>query len=121
MQRIYLRSKIHRATVTEADLHYMGSVTIDRDLLDAADIVPNEKILVVNLENGERFESYVFEGARGSGVIGLNGGAARCAQIGDRVLIMTFVALTDAEAKTHVPRVVFVDEKNAVDSPNVAR
>jgi aspartate 1-decarboxylase len=99
----------------------MGSVTIDRDLLDAADIRPNEKVLVANLDNGQRFESYVFEGAPGSGVIGMNGGAARCVQVGDRVIIMTFCALTEAEAKTHVPRVVFVDERNAIESSNAAR
>jgi aspartate 1-decarboxylase len=119
MQRFLLKSKIHRARVTEADLHYMGSVTIDRDLLEAADLVPNEKILVVNLENGERFESYVFEGAPGSGVIGMNGGAARCCQVGDRVLIMAFAALSEQEARTHVPRVVFVDERNAVEQVKV--
>jgi aspartate 1-decarboxylase len=115
MQRLYLRSKIHRARVTESDLHYMGSITIDKDLLEAADIAPNEKILAVNLENGERFESYVFEGAAGSGVIGVNGAAARLVQPGDRLLIMTFAAMTDAEAKDHVPRVIFCDERNAVE------
>ncbi len=121
MQRYFLKSKIHRARVTEADLHYVGSVTIDRDLLDAADMRPNEKILIVNLDSGERFESYVFEGAPGSGVIGMNGGAARCVQVGDRVIIMTFCSLSEAEAKTHVPRVVFVDEHNAIESASVLK
>jgi aspartate 1-decarboxylase len=115
MQRFVLHAKIHGARVTESDLHYVGSVTIDRDLLDAVDLVPNEKILVVNLDNGARFESYVFEGAAGSGVIGVNGGAARLCQVGDRVLIMSFAAVDAREMKTHVPRVVFVDERNAVE------
>src|SRR5687767_13719498 len=99
MQRFLLKSKIHRARVTQADLNYVGSVTIDRDLLEAADVWPNEKVLVVNLETGERFETYAFEGSAGSGVIGMNGGCARCAQVGDRVLIMAFAAMTDAEAR----------------------
>jgi len=114
MQRFVLHSKIHGARVTHADLHYVGSVTIDTDLLDAVDIVANEKVLVVNCENGERFETYVFEGAAGSGVIGMNGGAARRCQVGDRVLIMSFAGIDAEELKTHQPKVVFVDEKNAV-------
>ena len=109
MLREMLKSKIHRAVVTEADLHYVGSVTIDRDLMRAADILPNEKVLVADIENGERFETYAFEGAPGSGVICLNGACARLVHVGDRVLIMTFATMTDAEAKTHVPRVIFVE------------
>jgi aspartate 1-decarboxylase len=120
MQRFMLKSKIHRARVTEADLNYVGSVTIDRDLLDAADIWPDEKVLVVNLETGARFETYAFEGASGSGVVGMNGGCARCAQVGDRVLIMSFAAMTDAEARVHRPKVVFVDDRNAVESVKAA-
>ncbi len=112
MFREMLKSKIHRARVTEADLHYVGSVTIDRDLLKAADILPHEKVLVACIETGARFETYAFEGKAGSGVICLNGAAARLVQVGDRVLIMTFAMMTDAEAKTHVPRVVFVDDAN---------
>lgn len=115
MQRTLLKSKIHGARVTEADLNYVGSVTIDADLLDAADLVPNEKILIVNLENGARFESYVFEGVRGSGIIGMNGGTARHAQVGDRVLLMSFAQLDDAELSAHVPRVVFIGAGNTVD------
>lgn len=115
MQRFVLHSKIHGVRVTEAHLNYVGSVTIDRDLLEAADLVPNEKILVVNLENGARFESYVFEGAPGSGVIGMNGGTARKCQVGDRVLLMSFASVDARELREHVPRVVFVDEHNAVE------
>lgn len=108
-----LHSKIHGVRVTQADLNYIGSVTIDKDLLDAADIVPNEKILVIDVDTGARFESYVFEGKAGSGVIGMNGGAARMAHVGDRVLIMTFATVDEQELRTHKPTVVFVDEKNA--------
>ena len=121
MQRFLLRSKLHGARVTEADLNYVGSVTIDRDLLEAADIVPNEKILVVNLENGQRFESYVFEGAPGSGVIGVNGGAARKCQVGDRILVMTFAAMDEAEMRGHTPRVVFVGAGNRAESAAAPR
>jgi aspartate 1-decarboxylase len=116
MQRFVLHSKIHGARVTLADLNYVGSVTIDADLLEAADLLPHEKILVINLENGARFESYVFEGSAGSGIIGMNGGTARHCQVGDRVLIMSFAAVDERELRTFVPRVVFVDEKNAVES-----
>jgi aspartate 1-decarboxylase len=116
MQRFMLRSKIHGARVTEADLHYVGSITIDRDLLDAADLLPGEKVLVIDLESGARLETYVFEGARGSGVIGVNGGAARHCQVGDRLLIMAFAALEEHELAGHRPRLVFVDENNAVGS-----
>ena len=119
MQRFVLHSKIHGATVTQADLNYIGSVTIDANLLEAADLLPNEKILVVNVENGERFETYVFEGEAGSGVIGMNGGAARRCQVGDRVLIMSFAAVDEREIREHVPRVVFVDEHNAVERVKV--
>jgi len=115
MQRTMLKSKIHGARVTQADLNYIGSVTIDRDLLDAVDLIPNERVLVVNLENGTRLETYVFEGEAGSGVIGMNGGCARHCQPGDRVLIMAFASLDDAEARRHKPRVVFTDEKNRVE------
>ena len=116
MQRFVLHSKIHGARVTEADLNYVGSVTIDTDLLEAVDLAPHEKILVINLENGARFESYVFEGVPGSGVIGMNGGTARHCQVGDRVLIMSFAAVDADEIRQHVPKVVFVDEKNAIEA-----
>jgi aspartate 1-decarboxylase len=113
MQRIMVRAKIHRATVTAADLHYEGSLTIDRDLLDAADLKIYEKIAVVNVNNGARFETYVIEGPRGSGAIQLNGAAARMAQVGDLVIIMAF-GVFDAHEITpdFEPRKVFVDEKN---------
>ncbi len=110
-----LKSKIHGARVTHADLNYIGSVTIDRDLLEATDLIPNEKVLVVNLENGNRLETYVFEGASGSGVIGMNGGCARHCQPGDRVLIMAFAQMDEAEARKHKPRVVFADERNRIE------
>lgn len=112
MRRFMLKSKIHSARVTQADLNYMGSVTIDRDLLDAADLVPNEKVLIVNIENGARFETYVFEGKRGSGVIGMNGGTARHTQVGDRVLIMAFAQVKESELDDFTPSIVFTDENN---------
>ena len=114
MYRSMLKSKIHRARVTEADLHFVGSVTIDRDLLRAVDILPNEKVLVVNLNNGARFETYAFEGAPGSGVVCMNGGCARHVQVGDTVIIFAFAWVDDEEAKTIKPKVVFVDESNKV-------
>ncbi len=108
-----VRAKIHRATVTAADLHYEGSLTIDRDLLDAADLKIYEKIAVVNVNNGARFETYVIEGPRGSGAIQLNGAAARMAQVGDLVIIMAFGVFDDHEITADFePRKVFVDEKN---------
>ena len=115
MQRTLLRSKIHGARVTQADLNYIGSITIDRTLLEAVDLWPNEKVLVVNLENGSRLETYVFEGEAGSGVIGMNGGCARLCQVGDRLLIMSFASMTDAEARAHKPRVCFVGEGNSIE------
>jgi aspartate 1-decarboxylase len=116
MQRFVLHSKIHGARVTLADLNYVGSVTIDADLLEAADLLPNEKILVINLENGARFESYVFEGTAGSGIIGMNGGTARHCQVGDRVLIMSFAAVDAREIQSHVPHLVFVGADNHIES-----
>ena len=110
-----LKSKIHGARVTAADLNYMGSVTIDKELIDATDLLPNERVLVVNLENGSRLETYVFEGKAGSGTIGMNGGCARHCQVGDRILIMAFASMDDAEARTFKPRVVFTDENNRVE------
>jgi aspartate 1-decarboxylase len=114
MFRSLLKSKIHRARVTEADLHYVGSVTIDRDLLQAVDILPNEKVLVVNLSNGARFETYAFEGASGSGIVCMNGGCARHVQVGDTVIIFAFAWVEEAQAKAFRPKVVFVDEQNKV-------
>jgi aspartate 1-decarboxylase len=112
MQRVMLRSKIHRVTVTQADLHYEGSCGIDEDLLTAADILVGEKIELYNINNGKRFSTYAIKGAKGSGEISLNGAAARCAQLGDLLIICTYGSMADEEAKTYVPKVVFVDEKN---------
>jgi aspartate 1-decarboxylase len=107
-----LKSKIHRATVTGADLHYEGSVTIDRDLMDAADIVSYEKVAVWNVTNGSRLETYAIEGQRGSGVICLNGAAARMVAPKDLVIIASFVNMENAEAIKYEPKLVFVDEQN---------
>lgn len=107
-----LKSKIHRATVTDADLEYEGSITIDGDLLDAAGILVYEQVQVVNLHNGARFETYVLPGVRGSGTVTLNGAAARLAVPGDRVIIMAYGLCTVAEAADWTPRVVLVDETN---------
>ncbi|MDD2420676.1 MAG: aspartate 1-decarboxylase [Heliobacteriaceae bacterium] len=112
MLRIMHKSKIHRATVTEANLNYVGSITIDQDLMDAADILENEKVQVVNNNNGARLETYVIPGRRASGVICLNGAAARLVQPGDSVIIIAYAMFDDREAKNHRPRVVFVDEHN---------
>jgi aspartate 1-decarboxylase len=107
-----LKSKIHRATVTGADLHYEGSITIDRDLMDAADIVSYEKVAVWNVTNGSRLETYAIEGQRGSGVICLNGAAARMVAAKDLVIIASFVNMENAEAIKYEPKLVFVDEQN---------
>lgn len=108
------KSKIHRATVTEANLNYMGSITIDQDLLRAAVILPHEKVQVVNNNNGQRFETYVICGERGSGVICLNGAAARLAQAGDTVIIISYAMMTPEEAHAFRPTVVMVDNNNKV-------
>jgi aspartate 1-decarboxylase len=107
-------AKIHRATVTQADLHYEGSLTIDRDLLDAAGILPYEEVQVWNVTNGSRLATYAIEGERGSGVICVNGAAAHHANVGDLVIIATFVDLDDAEAQAHEPTAIFVDDQNRV-------
>lgn len=107
-----LKSKIHCATVTEANLHYMGSITIDEDLMDLAHILPNERVQVVINNNGARLETYVIPGPRGSGVICLNGAAARLAQPGDIAIIMCYCFMNEDEARTYQPTVVMVDEKN---------
>lgn len=104
-----VKSKIHRVTVTEANLNYMGSITIDEDLMDAANVIENEKVQIVNNNNGERFETYVIKGERGSGVICLNGAAARKVQPGDIVIIMSYALIDFEEAKTFKPSVVFPD------------
>ena len=108
------KSKIHRATVTEADLNYEGSITIDSDLMDAADILPHEQVQILNVNNGERFDTYALRGPRGSGVICLNGPAARLAHVGDTVIILTYAVMEREELLRHVPTVVFVDERNRI-------
>lgn len=107
-----LKSKIHCATVTEANLHYMGSITIDADLMDAVGLLPHEHVHVVNNMNGERIETYVIRGERGTGCICLNGAAARRFQVGDEVIIMAYALMTPEEAQTWEPKVVFPDEHN---------
>ena len=116
MQRQMLHGKIHRATVTDACIDYQGSITIDINLLKAADILPGEKVLIANLQNGARIESYAVAGDAGKGEICLNGGAALHGKKGDLVIIMTFAVLDDAEAASHEPYVVHVDSKNRIVS-----
>jgi aspartate 1-decarboxylase len=107
-----MKSKLHRGVVTEANLNYIGSVTIDANLLDEAGILPNEKVQIVNNNNGARFETYVIAGERGTGIICLNGAAARLAQVGDTVIIIAYAIMTADEAQTFKPQVVFLDEHN---------
>ncbi len=110
--REMLKSKIHRATVTQADLHYVGSITIDADLLRAADLLPGEKVDVVDINNGNRLSTYVIAGPAGSGVIGINGAAARLVAPGDLVIIIAYAHLSQDLLDDHQPRIVFVDERN---------
>ena len=112
MLRTLMKSKVHRATVTEANLNYVGSLTLDKDLMDLADLSANEKIQVVNINNGARFETYLIDGARGSGVLCLNGAAARCAQPGDIVIIISYGMYAEEEARRHAPVVIACDEDN---------
>ncbi|RLP90943.1 aspartate 1-decarboxylase [Micromonospora sp. BL4] len=114
MLRTMLKSKIHRATVTQADLHYVGSVTVDEDLLDAADLLPGEQVAIVDITNGARLETYVIPGRRGSGVIGINGAAAHLVHPGDLVILISYGQMDDAEARSYRPRVVHVDADNRV-------
>ena len=114
MQRIMLRAKIHRATVTQCDLNYEGSCGIDQDLMAAADIREFEKIELYNVNNGERFSTYAIKGARGTGEISLNGAAARLAHLGDLLIICTYAPMTDVEIASFQPKIVFVDEKNRI-------
>jgi aspartate 1-decarboxylase len=107
-----LKSKIHRVVVTQAELHYIGSITIDEDLMDAAGIIENEKVHVVNINNGERLQTYVIKGERGSGVICINGPAARKAQKGDVVIIISYAMMEQQEARNFTPIIVFPDENN---------
>ncbi|WP_136606155.1 aspartate 1-decarboxylase [Paenibacillus dokdonensis] len=112
MFRTMMKSKIHRATVTEANLNYVGSITIDEDLMEAADLLENEKVQIVDNNNGARLETYVIPGPRGSGVICLNGAAARMVQPGDTVIIISYAMMSNDEIKNHKPTVVFVNESN---------
>ncbi|MGA5319068.1 aspartate 1-decarboxylase [Streptomyces seoulensis] len=114
MLRTMFKSKIHRATVTQADLHYVGSVTIDAELLEAADLLPGELVHIVDVTNGARLETYVIEGERGSGVIGINGAAAHLVHPGDLVIIISYAQVSDTEARELKPRVVHVDEGNRI-------
>lgn len=114
MLRMMLNSKIHRAVVTEADLNYVGSITIDQNLLDAVGMLPNEKVHIVNNNNGARFETYIISGERGSGVICVNGAAARLVQKGDIVIILSYVYMMNAEAIDHKPTVAIMNENNSI-------
>lgn len=114
MIRTMLKSKIHRATVTQADLHYVGSVTVDEDLMDAADLLAGEQVAIVDVTNGARLETYVIAGPRGSGVIGINGAAAHLVHPGDLVILISYAQLDDAIARTYQPRIVHVDGANAI-------
>ncbi len=114
MFRHLLKSKIHRAVVTEANINYIGSITIDEELMEKADIIENEKVLVVDIDNGARFETYAISGKRGSGIICLNGAAARLVQVGDLIIIITFSLYGPDEIKNHQPTVVHVDKTNRI-------
>ncbi|MBA4549004.1 aspartate 1-decarboxylase [Thermoactinomyces intermedius] len=114
MFRYMMKGKIHRATVTEANLNYVGSITIDEEILEKVDILPNERVQVVNNNNGARLETYVIPGERGSGVICLNGAAARKVQPGDQVIIMSYVMLEEEEARKHQPKIAIMDENNRI-------
>ncbi len=106
-----LKSKLHRITVTESNLNYVGSITIDEDLLDAANLIPNEKVAIVNNNNGERFETYIIKGKRGSGEVCLNGAAARRVQVGDIIIVISYATMDFEEAKSFKPSIVFPDTK----------
>jgi len=121
MQRTLLKSKIHRATVTEANLAYEGSLTIDAELMRAADILPYEMVHVFNVNNGERFQTYAMEGPAGSGVICLNGAAARKGQVGDLLIITTFAAYEAEEVRRHQPRIILVDAHNRIAEPRTMK
>ena len=112
--RTILKSKIHRATVTQADLHYEGSITIDADLMDRADILPFEQVQVLDVDNGARLTTYAIEGSRGSGQICINGAAARLVSVGDTVIILPYSQMDDAAAREHEPQLVYVDAANRI-------
>lgn len=112
-----LKSKIHRATITGADLHYVGSIEIDEDLMEASNLLANEKVHIYNINNGERLETYVIKGRRGSGVISLNGAAARKAAVGDKVIIVSYASMTPEEAREFTPKIIFPDSGNKFSAP----
>jgi len=114
MELTLLKAKIHRATVTQADLDYVGSITIDSELLDESGILEYEQVAIADIDNGNRFETYVIAGEAGSGIICLNGAAAKCVSVGDKVIIMAYAQMTPEEAKSHKPTVLFVDDKNKI-------
>ena len=114
MYRYMLHSKIHRATVTQADLHYVGSLTIDMDLMEAADLLPGQQVDVVDVDNGNRLTTYAIEGERGTGILCINGAAARLISPGDTVIIIAYASMTDEDARSHDPHVVFVDKDNKI-------
>ncbi|MBC1553305.1 aspartate 1-decarboxylase [Listeria booriae] len=114
MLRTMMNGKIHRATVTEANLQYVGSITIDEAILEAVDMLPNEKVQIVNNNNGARLETYIIPGKRGSGIICLNGAAARLTQVGDTVIIMSYGVFTEEEVAVHEPKIVVLDEANGI-------
>jgi len=113
-QRIMLKSKIHRATVTDADLHYLGSITIDENLMEAADLIPYERVQVVDIDNGNRLETYVIGGEPGTGIIAMNGAAARLIHKGDRIIIFSFSMVDEEDARSFKPKIVYVDELNRI-------
>ncbi|MEG7333030.1 aspartate 1-decarboxylase [Bacillus subtilis] len=115
MYRTMMSGKLHRATVTEANLNYVGSITIDEDLIDAVGMLPNEKVQIVNNNNGARLETYIIPGERGSGVICLNGAAARLVQVGDKVIIISYKMMSDQEAASHEPKVAVLNDQNKIE------
>ncbi len=116
MQIELLKSKIHQATLTQAELHYVGSITIDENLMDAANMIENEKVHILNVNNGERLETYIIKGRRGSGTICLNGPAARKAQVGDKIIIVSYCSMDFEDAKSYQPITVFPNDKNMLDN-----
>lgn len=124
MLRTMFKSKIHRATVTQGNLHYIGSLTLDEDLMEAADLLPGEQVAIVDVTNGARLETYLIPGERGSGVVGINGAAAHLVDVGDLVIVISYAQLDDTEARSFVPTVVHVDGRNRIlglgDDPAVA-
>ena len=122
MRRRMMKSKVHRATVTDADVHYVGSITVDRDLMDAADLLEYEQVAVVDVDNGARLETYVIEGAKGTGTIQLNGAAARLGHPGDHVIVISYAEYEEAElTDAFEPKVVFVDAQNRIAKPKIRR